>query len=401
MRHLCITDHVHMTSQPLNTPTAPRKLMFLSEINSLAHVSTAAMLHHVVSRPYSDNNRTRLCKNFCKKMAAISASKQLVIVSLPDDPYYQKSISHIENFVREMGEKTSGLDDLLVLYPRSFDKQFKKRSSKPLFFINDKTLRIAVDESLDLWIRDYGPVPSPRDPVKFIYRPNYLKSKDAKYIDSEFSQFLGKLDVSVTKSDVVLDGGNVVDNNKNKAVISERVLTDNKSKSKSALKNELENLLHSKVAFIPDPEDTTGHSDGIVSFIEDDVLLIGDYNDSEYYDAVEKAVKCEFPDLETVRLPCPSGVPRGASGNSKEKGFTTAVGSYVNALVTNRAVYVPQFGNALCDAKALEIIKSLTSKTVVGIDTSKLSHMGGSVRCMSWQIESSHFVAQALYKCCS
>ena len=331
-------------------------------------------------------------------MAAISASKQLLILSLPDDPYYRKSVSHIEDFVREMGEKTNGLDDLLVLYPRSFDKQNKK-SSKPLF--NDKMLRIAVDESLDLWIRDYGLVPSPQEPVKFTYKPNYLKSKDAKYIDLEFSKFIGNLDVSVTKSDIVLDGGNVVDNNRNKAIISERVLADNKSKSKSDLKNELENLLHSKVAFIPDPEDTTGHSDGIVSFIEHDVLLIGDYNDSEYYNAVEKAIKSEFPDLETVRLPCPAGVPRGASGSGKEKGFTTAVGSYVNALVTNRAVYVPQFGNASCDAKALEIIKGLTSKTVVGVDTSKLSHMGGSVRCMSWQIESSHFVAQALYKCCT
>ena len=84
-------------------------------------------------------------------MAAISASKQLIILSLPDDPYYRKSVSHIEDFVREMGEKTNGLDDLLVLYPRSFDKQNKK-SSKPLF--NDKMLRIAVDvRSVDqrLW----------------------------------------------------------------------------------------------------------------------------------------------------------------------------------------------------------------------------------------------------------
>jgi agmatine/peptidylarginine deiminase len=74
------------------------------------------------------------------------------------------------------------------------------------------------------------------------------------------------------------------------------------------------------------------------------------------------------------------------------------VGSYANMLVTNNAVYVPQYNQPSYDTQAIEVTKSHTSKKVVPVDMSKLSHMGGSVRCMSWQIESSHPIAQALNK---
>ena len=60
-------------------------------------------------------------------------------------------------------------------------------------------------------------------------------------------------------------------------IISERVFLEIKGKKATVLPNELENLLAAKVAFIPDPEDTTGHADGIVAFVEDNVTFIGDY----------------------------------------------------------------------------------------------------------------------------
>ena len=74
------------------------------------------------------------------------------------------------------------------------------------------------------------------------------------------------------------------------------------------------------------------------------------------------------------------------------------MGSYANMLVTDNAVYVPQYNQPTCDTQAIEVIKSHTSKKVVPVDMSKLSHMGGSVRCMSWQIQSSHPIAQTLHK---
>lgn len=99
-------------------------------------------------------------------------------------------------------------------------------------------------------------------------------------------------------------------------------------------------------------------------------------------------------------LKCTVKFPFDSLGVKRWKGFTTAVGCYVNMLVTNNAVYVPQFNMPNCDTQAIDVIKSHTNKKVVPIDASKLSHMGGSVRCMCWQIESSHLVAQVLKKVC-
>lgn len=226
--------------------------------------------------------------------------KQLIVLSLPDDKYYRKSLEDIECFIRDMSEKTAGLDDFLVVYSTALKKRYKNRSTSPLGL---NTKRLIVEESLDLWMRDFSPV-LPKHQVKFSYKPKYLKSKDAKFVESEFMKVWGKMDVQFKRSELILDGGNVVDNNSNKVIISERIFLENKGKTPQVLQNELGNLLSAKVAFIPDPEDTTGHADGIVAFLEDDVLLIGDYGDEEYYEVVEVAVKSVFPEVETFRLPC-------------------------------------------------------------------------------------------------
>ena len=316
--------------------------------------------------------------------------KHLIVLSIPDDAYYRKNLQDIECFVRDMSEKTQGLDDVLLIYSKSMQKRYKG-SFGSLFGLN--TTSLVVEESLDLWMRDFSPV-LPKHEVKFTYKPKYIKSKDAKFVESEFMKVLRKMDIQLNRNDIILDGGNVVDNNCNKAIISERVFLDNKGKTPTVLHNELENLLATKVAFIPDPEDTTGHADGIVAFVEDNVLLIGDYGDEEYYKSVEYAVKSVFPEVETFRLPCSSD----SAVDKKWEGFTTAGGSYPNMLVTNNAVYVPQYNQPSYDTQAIEVIRSHTSKKIVPVDVSKLSHMGGSVRCMSWQIESFQPIAQALYK---
>lgn len=336
--------------------------------------------------------------------------KHLIVVSLPGDAYYRKNIKDIECFIREMSEKTAGLDDFVVICSNATKKNMKKQCT--CSFGNAKFL--FVDQSLDLWMRDFCPV-LPKAQVKFKYQPKYLKSKDANYVDSEFMKVMTRIGVKLEQVNISLDGGNVVDNNCDKVVISERIFVENKSYGKY-LKNDLEDALDAKIAFIPDPEDTTGHSDGIVAFIEEDILLIANDGDEKYYKEVETAVKTTFPNVKTVCLPCGKHNSSGTMftiinlninahnlilhflDGKKWKGFTTAIGGYVNMLVTTNAVYVPQFNLEESDSKALEIVKSCTQKKVVSINTSNLSHMGGSVRCMSWQMEASHPVAQALYK---
>ena len=238
-------------------------------------------------------------------------SKHLIIVSLPDDAYYRKSFEDIECFIRDMSEKTTSIDDFMVVYSTALEKRYRKLSTSPL---GSNTKHLIVEKSLDLWMRDFSPV-LPKLQLKFRYKPKYLKTKVAKLVESDFMKALETMDVQLEHSELVLDGGNVV-NNGNKVIISERVLHENRGKTAEVLRKELQNLLAAKVAFIPDPEDTTGHADGIVAFLEEDIVLIGDYGDEEYYKAVEVAVKSTFPEVETFRLPCRK--QDGSSGNKQQ-----------------------------------------------------------------------------------
>ena len=150
------------------------------------------------------------------------------------------------------------------------------------------------------------------------------------------------------------------------------------------------------VAIIPDPRDTTGHADGVVSFIDTNTLAIGDYCDDKYYTAVESAVLEKFPHLDIIKLPCMDDKKAKPTKKGNWRGFSSGVGAYVNSLLTDSTLYVPQFNKAENDKIAVDTLTMNTSRRVVTVDTSRLSHMGGSVRCMSWQIKSSEPLAKAM-----
>lgn len=178
---------------------------------------------------------------------------------------------------------------------------------------------------------------------------------------------------------------------------TEYALLSSTSSPFQSLKRDLERQLGMKVAIIPDPRDTTGHADGVVSFIDTNVLVIGDYCDATYYKQVKDAVEEAFPYLTIIKMPC-MGANKDKSKKKKPnwRGFSSAAGAYVNILLTDSSVYVPQFGKANLDSKALEIVKKNTYRRAVSVDTGRLSHMGGSIRCMSWQISMSNPLATEL-----
>ena len=71
-------------------------------------------------------------------------------------------------------------------------------------------------------------------------------------------------------------------------------------------------------------------------------------------------------------------------------------GIYTNSAVTTNAVYVPQDGLPGA-AEALAVVTTHAgSKAVVPIDTSRVSMMGGSVRCMCWQLQPEDDTAKRL-----
>ncbi len=99
--------------------------------------------------------------------------------------------------------------------------------------------------------------------IKFKYSPIYENLGDCTRIENRFNYWCRKIGVEYhAKSDIFLDGGNVVDNTAGtRVVVTDRILWDNPELTKKYTKNALKELLGVKeVAIIPEPPgDTTGH----------------------------------------------------------------------------------------------------------------------------------------------
>ena len=313
----------------------------------------------------------------------------MIVVSLPgeSDVQYLKYLQDIADFVIELDGKTDGRDHLFIIHDKSGRAYLNHHT-----FTNAHL--IEVDQFLDLWMRDYPPC-MPNQQIKFKYRPQYISEAQAKFDEGNFKRFASMAELpELQQSRLVLEGGNIVENGVDAAITTERAHEDNSYLTRKEFVKELESTINRKVVVLPDPQDTTGHADGIVSFVEKDVLLISLFDDADgpgFYDEMKAAVLQVFPNLNVVPLPC-------YIKKSESHGFATAEGSYANSLVTNNAVYLPFFANQTSNQRAFEVFQRSTKKDVVPVhNAGKVPVLGGSLRCMTWQINQDHPVAQALF----
>ena len=198
-------------------------------------------------------------------------------------------------------------------------------------------------------------------------------------MQKQFNKFTKKLGISYLTSALKLDGGNVVDNYNDKAIVTERFLKDN-GLSKAEGKEKLKKILSVKsVAIIPsDDESGLAHADGMLMFIDENTLALNRYDEPLRSDIL-KELTSSFSKIKIIE------VETRYDEDDWDPGFSSACGIYTNSIVTNKYIYVPIFGTKP-DLKAIKTIQKNTDKTVVPIEASSVCYMGGSVRCLGWQL---------------
>ena len=142
-------------------------------------------------------------------------------------------------------------------------------SAKNLFFaLSDSGEKFTLfDGAKDIWARDFMPVKTKSGKhVSFRYEPSYLAG-DPQLRTNFKTDIAPHFVLPVTYSNINLDGGNVVFSpSKTKAVITDRVFSENPEYDKNTLLLELEKLLEASVLIIPSlKSDMTGHADGMVN----------------------------------------------------------------------------------------------------------------------------------------
>ena len=252
-------------------------------------------------------------------------------------------------------------------YKPAADRMF---AALDLFNIKNKLL----NNTKDIWLRDFMPVKTKSGKyVSFRYEPSYL-ANDSQLRTNFKTDIAPNYKVeTLVYSDINLDGGNVVFSpSKEKVIISDRVFSENPSKSKSELTAKLEKLLEASVLIIPSlKSDMTGHADGMVRFVDENTAIVNAPM-SPY--GFETKVKKALQKYGIEVIDFPYFYSKGGS----------AVGCYLNYLETEKSIFLPVFG-VDTDNEAIELAKNIFDKIIIPININEIAKYGGLLNCISWE----------------
>lgn len=305
---------------------------------------------------------------------ALGEEKTLIVLAAPsiNDNYYRAVFNQIVDYMVNFVHLVHGNDEVIILV-----------DAKTLPYFNGKVgdgVLVQADIE-DIWVRDFAPV-LPFQQIKFKYLPNYLSRSDTNTVNNSFEKWLTKNGLSYkTKCSIILDGGNFVDNpTGSRVIITDRILSDNAPLTKAEAKEQLQHVLGVQhIAIIPESDDdTTGHADGMVMWANDNKILLQELPETQRQAIIDE-LQTSFPGVEIVEVP-------DYYQHATWKGFTSACNIFVNSLVTDQYIYMPTF-NGPHDQSMCELIQSHTSKKVIPVPAEKVCFMGGSVRCLTWQVK--------------
>lgn len=274
------------------------------------------------------------------------------------------------------GEKTVYISELLKeRYPDTcnrFINILEKHHVKYAFLKGTK----------DIWCRDYMPVQTKSGKlVQFKYDPSYLKGKEEwEKSRSDVRDVCKANGFEPQFSDINLDGGNVLIYD-DRAIISDRIFSENPGKDREELKKELSELLECKdIIIIPayaKSYDMTGHADGMVRFVNKNTIL-GNRRDEEsdtWKRNMQRAID-KFG-LTYIEVPLITDIIDKEHPDS-------AIGVYVNYLEVDNLIVMPVFGRAEDDQAKDIIQKAFPNKVIETIDYNDIALEGGLLNCTTW-----------------
>ncbi len=215
-------------------------------------------------------------------------------------------------------------------------------------------------------IKGFGETMWPRDsfPFPLIDSENRVLLVDAKYYENyePDTQIAAYLNNSVSAQKKVLEHGNLVSNRNGDCFLVKEIFANKLSD------DYLTNTYACKTVTRLEHVHGIGHVDEVFKFLSDNIVV----TDQEDWKEMLQEKGYEVVVLPKAELP-EKLLKRGVMSQR----------SYVNSLILNKTILVPQYGDLATDAQALRVYDDL-GFTVVGINTSYLSdYGGGSLHCLS------------------
>jgi agmatine deiminase len=286
----------------------------------------------------------------------------------------------------------------LLVDDEAAEASVKKRCDFP----GARNIRFQRIETVDSWIRDYGP--------NFLVGPQGLAYNDwefnawgNKYEELKRDDRIPKvlehfLNLPRFEPGIVLEGGSIEVNGNGCVLTTEQCLLNpnrNPQLSKDEIELYLKNYLGVETVLWLEEgivgDDTDGHIDDIARFVDTNTIICAVEDDPA--DANFKLLQDNLARLrlmsdanghsfEIVTLPMP-GIVGGTSTNSRNLDRLPA--SYANFYIGNRVVLAPVFGHAN-DERAVETLQQFfADRRVVPINCEPLVWGMGTIHCVTQQ----------------
>ena len=265
------------------------------------------------------------------------------------------------------------LADILPKNYSNFFQQFEKVLNHCNIYFE------LLPQTKDVWAVDYMPIQVELNKfVRFVYNPSYLQSKKYLKTISDVDTICEQIGIETIKSDIVLDGGNVT-RTTDIVIMTDRIFIDNPSYDRKQLIKELHDLFQvDKLFLVPEqPKDFTGHSDGMVRFIDEQTVIINDYKgeDEKFHRAFEIAI--HNTGLDYIKI------PYNPYGNDN---YDQANGDYINYLQMENTVIIPTFGIKEDDGVVKQFEQLFAGQTIATVPSNEIANDGGILNCITWNI---------------
>ncbi|MGH9340671.1 MAG: agmatine deiminase family protein, partial [Acidobacteriota bacterium] len=321
-------------------------------------------------------------------------------LSWPKDPQtWPERVPQVqETYIRLMAALTAHERVDLLVDDHEIEEEVRRRLTSA--GVQLESVRFHPIQTVDAWIRDYGP--------NFLLREADGRIEPA-YNDWKFNAWGGKYPELIKDSDVpakleptlqmprfepgiVLEGGSIDVNGAGTCLTTEQCLLNsnrNPQMSKKEIEQHLKDFLGvEQVIWLAAGiagDDTDGHIDDIARFVDPETIvcaLAQDPADENYqalqdnYQRLQRARSLQGRPFQIVPLPMPQML-QGSDG--------PLPASYANFYIANGVVLLPVFQDPN-DQPALEILQKLfPTRRVIGINCKPLVWGMGTIHCLTQQ----------------
>lgn len=238
-----------------------------------------------------------------------------------------------------------------------------------------------LEKTKDIWARDYMPIQVSEDKfIEYRYDPDYLQGEEKGYRDLKTYPDIvcDSIPLTTTKSEIILDGGNVIKSN-NCVILTDKIVKENRLLcDKTELIKRIESIFEvDHVVLIPwDKKSEYGHSDGMVRFIDDETVLIHEIYESD--ETLKWQLKYHGLKWEFLKF--------------KVKRYHKDNWAYMNFLQTKDLILFPKL-NIEEDELALSQIQMYYPEyaerdRIILVDATEIVKEDGAFNCISWTIKS-------------